>query len=87
LKEEIVATYLDIALMIVSASLIAIILLQSRGAGLGGLGGGDLGGGAGYHVRRGVERLLFNLTIALSVAFFTTPPPLLRECATCGGKS
>jgi preprotein translocase subunit SecG len=66
-----VATYLNIALMIVSASLIAIILLQSRGAGLGGLGGGDMGSGAGYHVRRGIERLLFNVTIALSVVFFT----------------
>ncbi|TFH33476.1 MAG: preprotein translocase subunit SecG [Anaerolineales bacterium] len=65
------ATYLDIALMIVSVAMIAIILLQSRGAGLGGLGGGDIGGGSGYHVRRGVERLLFNVTIALSVAFFT----------------
>lgn len=64
------ATYLNIALMIVSAALVAIILLQSRGAGLGGLGGGDIGGGSGYHVRRGVERLLFNLTIALSVVFF-----------------
>ena len=65
------ATYLNIALMIVSAALIAIILLQSRGAGLGGLGGGDIGGGSGFHVRRGVERLLFNVTIGLSVVFFT----------------
>jgi preprotein translocase subunit SecG len=65
-----VATYLNIALMVVSAALVTIILLQSRGAGLGGLGGGDFGGGSGYHVRRGVERLLFNVTIALSVVFF-----------------
>ncbi len=65
------ATYLNIALMVVSAALIAIILLQSRGAGLGGLGGGDMGGGSGFHVRRGVERLLFNVTIGLSVVFFT----------------
>ena len=65
------ATYLNIALMVVSAALIAIILLQSRGAGLGGLGGGDFGGGSGFHVRRGVERLLFNVTIGLSVVFFT----------------
>jgi preprotein translocase subunit SecG len=27
-------------------------------------------GGTGYHVRRGVEKLLFNVTIGLSVAFF-----------------
>lgn len=46
-----------------------MVILQSRGAGLGGLSGGDMGGGA-YHARRGIERLLFNFTIGLSVAFF-----------------
>ena len=61
--------YLDLALIIVSIALIALVLLQSRGVGLGGLGGGDFGGG-GYHVRRGVEKLVFNLTIAMSVTFF-----------------
>lgn len=61
--------YLDLALVIVSFALIAAVLLQSRGAGLGGLGGGDFGG-SGYHVRRGVERLVFNITIGLSVVFF-----------------
>lgn len=61
--------YLDIALIIVSVALIGSVLLQSRGAGLGGLGGGDFGGG-GYHVRRGVEKLVFNITIGLSAVFF-----------------
>jgi preprotein translocase subunit SecG len=56
-------------MLIVSIALIAVIILQSRGAGLGGLSGGDMGGGS-YHARRGIERLLFNLTIVLSVAFF-----------------
>ncbi len=65
------AFYLNIVLSIVSVALIAIIILQSRGAGLGGLGGGGDFGGAGFHVRRGIERLLFNVTIGLSVAFFT----------------
>ena len=65
------ALYLNIVLSIVSVALIAIIILQSRGAGLGGLGGGGDFGGAGFHVRRGIERLLFNVTIGLSVAFFT----------------
>jgi preprotein translocase subunit SecG len=50
-------------------ALIVLVLLQSKGAGLGGLGGGDFGG-SGYHVRRGVERLVFNLTIVLSFLFF-----------------
>jgi preprotein translocase subunit SecG len=62
-------TYFDLALIIVSIALVATVLLQSRGAGLGGLGGGDFGG-SGYHVRRGVERLIFNITIGLSVVFF-----------------
>jgi preprotein translocase subunit SecG len=64
-----VDVYLKLAMTVVSIAMIVIILLQSRGAGLGGLSGGDYGGG-GYHVRRGVERLLFNVTIGLSVVFF-----------------
>lgn len=60
---------LNLAMIIVSVALIAIILLQSRGAGLGGLTGGDYGG-SGFHVRRGIERLLFNVTIGLSLLFF-----------------
>lgn len=61
-------TYLNLALIIVSVALIVIIILQSRGAGLGGLTGSDMGGG--FHVRRGLERLLFNVTIVMSVLFF-----------------
>ena len=61
--------YLDLALIIVSIALIAAVVLQSRGIGLGGLGGGDFGG-SGYHVRRGVEKLIFNITIGLSTALF-----------------
>ena len=63
--------YMNIAMVILSIALIAVILLQSRGAGLGGLGGGDFGSGGGYHVRRGLERMLFYVTIGLSVVFFT----------------
>lgn len=63
------ALYLNLAMIVVSIAMILIIILQSRGAGLGGLSGGDFGG-TGYHVRRGIERLLFNVTIGLSVVFF-----------------
>jgi len=62
-------TYLDIAMIVLSIALIIVIILQSRGAGLGGLSGGDFGGG-GFHVRRGIEKLLYNVTILLSVVFF-----------------
>lgn len=60
---------LNLAMIVVSIALISVILLQSRGAGLGGLTGGDFGG-SGFHVRRGIERLLFNVTIGLSLLFF-----------------
>lgn len=63
------SNYLDLALVVISIALIVMVLLQSRGAGLGGLGGGDFGG-SGYHVRRGVEKLVFNITIGLSFLFF-----------------
>jgi preprotein translocase subunit SecG len=65
-----VTTYLDLALIVISIALIAVILLQSREAGLGGLGGGADLGGAGYHVRRGIEKILFNVTIILAALFF-----------------
>jgi preprotein translocase subunit SecG len=48
--------------------LIISVILQSKGAGLGGLTGGDTGGV--YTARRGIERTLFWVTIVLSVIFF-----------------
>jgi len=48
--------------------LIVLIVLQSRGAGLGGLtGGGETG--SVFTARRGVERIMFNLTVVFSVIF------------------
>lgn len=64
------ALYFSIAIILVSIALVIVIVLQSRDVGLGGLTGADFGGAGGYHVRRGLERILFNLTVALSVAFF-----------------
>ncbi len=58
----------DISLVIVSAALIASVILQSKGAGLGGLTGADTGGI--FTARRGVEKTLFYVTILLSVIFF-----------------
>jgi preprotein translocase subunit SecG len=66
---NIVTLYFSVALVLVSLAMVAVIVLQSRGAGLGGLTGGEYGG-AGYHVRRGLERVLFNVTIGLSIVFF-----------------
>lgn len=60
--------YLDIALIITSIALIASVVLQSKGAGLGGLTGADMGGV--FSARRGIEKTLFRITIGLSVLFF-----------------
>ena len=59
---------LDIALIITSVGLILGVILQSKGAGLGGLTGADTGGV--FTARRGIERILFWVTIGLAVIFF-----------------
>jgi preprotein translocase subunit SecG len=63
-----VGSFVDISLIVVSAALIASVILQSKGAGLGGLTGADTGGI--FTARRGVEKTLFYVTIVLSVVFF-----------------
>jgi preprotein translocase subunit SecG len=62
------ATFIDIGLIITSIALIASVILQSKGAGLGGLTGADTG--SVFTARRGIERVLFRVTIALSILFF-----------------
>jgi preprotein translocase subunit SecG len=63
-----VGNVVDISLLVVSVALIASVILQSKGAGLGGLTGADTGGI--FTARRGVEKTLFYVTIGLSVLFF-----------------
>jgi preprotein translocase subunit SecG len=60
--------YLNVAQIIISVALTAVILLQTRGGGMGGMFGGTET--AVYKTRRGVERTIFNVTIGLAVAFF-----------------
>jgi protein translocase SecG subunit len=56
-----------VALLVTAAGLIASILMQSRGSGLGAtFGGGDA---SSFRTRRGVEQRLYQFTIALSVLF------------------
>jgi len=62
-----VEVYLDIALIITSIALIVSVILQSKGAGLGSLAGGDTGGV--FTARRGIEKTLFRITIGLSILF------------------
>jgi preprotein translocase subunit SecG len=68
-------TYLNIALIIISVLLILSVILQSKGAGLGGLTGADTG--SIFTARRGIERTLFWVTIVLSVIFFALVITLL----------
>jgi preprotein translocase subunit SecG len=59
-------TNLNIAQIILSIALIIIVLFQVRGGGLGGIFGQQSGV---YRTRRGVEKVLFRLTIVFVVAF------------------
>ncbi len=68
-------TYLNIALIIISLLLIISVIMQSKGAGLGGLTGADTG--SIFTARRGVERTLFWITIVLSIIFFALVIALL----------
>jgi len=63
-----VESYLDVALIITSITLIVSIVLQNKGVGLGGLTGADTG--SVFTARRGIEKTLFWITIGLSVLFF-----------------
>ncbi|MCH7617260.1 MAG: preprotein translocase subunit SecG [Chloroflexi bacterium] len=53
--------WLSIAAMLVSIALVSIILLQVKGEGVGGLQSGSF-----VRTRRGLEKNLFQLTIAMS---------------------
>ena len=59
-------TYLNIAQIILSIALIMAVLLQVRGGGLGGIFGQP---NSVYRTKRGVEKTLFQITIALVVLF------------------
>jgi preprotein translocase subunit SecG len=59
-------TYFNVAQIVVSLVLIGVLLLQVRGGGLGGIFGQP---DSTFRTRRGVERTLFQFTIALVVLF------------------
>jgi preprotein translocase subunit SecG len=58
--------YFQIVLVIVAIALMICILLQSRGAGLGSVFGGT---GTVFKTRRGIERLLVNMTVFFAIFF------------------
>lgn len=61
------AKYFNIVQIILSAALIVLVILQSKGGSLSRMFGGESGV---YRTRRGFERMLFNITIIVIVAFF-----------------
>ncbi|HUG46903.1 MAG TPA: preprotein translocase subunit SecG [Candidatus Limnocylindria bacterium] len=57
---------LGIGQVLVSIALMAAILMQARGAGLGATFGGD---SSVYRSRRGIEKRLFQFTVVLALLF------------------
>jgi len=61
--------WFKIAQFIFGVLLVLAILMQNRGAGLGGVFGGS---GGVYLAKRGLEKKLFMATIVISILFFAT---------------
>jgi len=65
---QFISTLLPFMQVVFSVLLIAAILLQARGSSVGGaFGGGDAD--TTFYTRRGGEKMLFNATIGLAIAF------------------
>lgn len=59
---------MNILQIVISAILIAVVLLQVKGSGFGAALGG-MSGGSVYRTKRGLERTLFQATIILVIVF------------------
>lgn len=66
---------LRVAQLILAVSLVVLILMQSRGTSLGSVFGQE---GSVFHTRRGAERVLFNVSIGVGVAFLIISLALAR---------
>jgi preprotein translocase subunit SecG len=62
-----VSNSIDIALIIISIALVASVIFQNKGVGLGGLTGAD--SSQVFSARRGLEKTVFYITIGLGVVF------------------
>jgi len=72
------SSYLLVAQIIVAIALIAAVMVQVHGGGLGGIfGQAD----TVYRTRRGVEKRMFQFTIALSILFVTLSIAVVRLAA------
>jgi len=68
---ESLMAYLPYVEIVLSLLLITGIVLQQRGAGIGGAFGGD-NFASTFYKRRGAEKFLFNATIVIAVLFVLT---------------
>lgn len=59
-----------VVIIIMSIAMVVLVLVQSKGADLGGFLGGGGGDGGVQRTRRGVEAVMHTATIWLAVAFF-----------------
>lgn len=60
---------LHIIQVILSLALVGLILLQTKGTGLGSTFGGEM---SFYQTKRGVEKLLFRLTVIIATLFLVS---------------
>ncbi len=72
-------TYLILAQIVIALALIAVLTLQVKGGGLGGIFGQADGV---YRTRRGVEKTLFQVTIVLAVIFVALSIVIVRVSAS-----
>ncbi len=67
--------FLNVAQIVIAVAIIGAVLLQVRGAGLGGIfGQAD----SVFRTQRGVEKTLFQMTIALACIFLIVAIVMLR---------
>ncbi len=59
-------TFFNIALIITSIATIVLVVLQNRGVGMGSIAGGS-DPSTIFTQRRGVEKVIFNLTMVFSI--------------------
>ena len=64
--------------LLLAVALITLILMQSRGTSLGSVFGQE---GSVFHTRRGAEKILFNVTIGVAVAFIIVSLALVKSTA------
>ena len=61
--------WINIIQLISAIALIIAILLQNRGSGLGSAFGGE---GNAYRSKRGIEKVLVQVSVVLAIIFFVT---------------